>query len=144
MCSFLILPLQRLQNPIMTALACIVSRTFSLVAAQILFRPCFQQNLDQLDQTTSRCLVQRAVATGLRHVYVRSLCNEDADRLRIPAQGNTCMQCLIVQWVAREAVHVRSVGKQQNCCRRSAKCGCQVERSPTVSRARMDQHGVLS
>src|ERR1700685_2447702 len=105
----------------MAALPCIVSRSFTLVASHIRFGPGFKQNRSHLYQPCSRCLVQGGVDSGLRHVYVLSLGNHDARRLRVAAQGNTSMQWLIVHRVMRETVYMCSMGKQQNRCLGSAK-----------------------
>ena len=59
------------------------------------------------------------------------------------AQSNACVQWLIVHRVARKPVHVRSMGKQQCGCFRSAKCRCQMERGPAISGGLMNKHGVL-
>ena len=90
-----------------------------------------------------RSLVQGGIASSLLHIDVRSLGNQEARRLAILAQRNTRMQWLIAHGVARETVHVRSVGQQQCRCLRSAKPGRQVQRRPAVSRVLMNQHGIL-
>jgi len=117
----------------MTAFASIISRSLSLIAAHIRVRPGLKKTFSQLYQSRSRCLVQGGVASGLCHVHVRTLGNQDAHRLQVAAQGDTCMQWLIAHRVAREAVYVCSVGKKQSRCLGSAKCSCQVKRSPAVS-----------
>ncbi len=104
----------------------------------------FEQDPDHVFESGSRRLVQRRVASGLRHVYVCALFDQEPHRFAIAAQCNAGMQWLIVHGVPREAVHMCSVSKQESGCLGSAKCGCQVKRRPTVGRAFMDQHGILS
>ena len=90
-----------------------------------------EQDPRQLFEPGSRRLVQGRVASGLRHVYVRSLRNQKAHRLAILAQGNAGMQWLIVHRVAREAVHMRSVGKQQSRCLRVRQTRLPGEEAPS-------------
>jgi hypothetical protein len=90
------------------------------------------------------CLMKRRVSSGLRHIDIRALLDQQAHGLTILAQGNTCMQWLVVHGIPREAVYMRAVGEQQSCGLGSAKRGRQVQRRPAVGRTLMDQHRILS
>ena len=116
----------------MAALPSIVGRSLTLVASHIPFGPGFKQNRNHLYQPGSRRLVQGGITSGLRHVYVRPLGNQEAHRPRVAAQGNTCVEWLIAHRVVRETVYVCAMGKQKSRRLGSAKPRCQVERSPAV------------
>jgi hypothetical protein len=90
------------------------------------------------------CLMKRRVSSGLRHIDIRALLDQQAHGLTILAQGNTCMQWLVVHGIPREAVYMRAVGEQQSRRLGSAKRGRQMQRRPTVGRTLMDQHRILS
>ena len=53
------------------------------------------------------------------------------------------MQGLIVQRVAREAVDMRPMRQQESSCLGPTKSSSQMQRSPTVGRAVMNQHWFL-
>jgi len=90
--------------------ACIVGRSFTLMAEHSPVRPGVKKYLRQVRTPGSRSLVQRRVASGLRHVDIRSLLDQQAHSLAILAQGNTCMQRLVVHGIPRKAVYMRPMG----------------------------------
>jgi hypothetical protein len=90
------------------------------------------------------CLMKRRVAPCLGHIDIRALLYQQAHGLTILAQGNACMERLVVHGIPREAVYMRAVGEQQRRGLGSAKRGRQVQRRPAVGRALMDQHRILS
>ena len=88
----------------MLTFACIVGRSFTLMAEHSPVRPGVKKYLRQVRTPCGRSLVQRRVASGLRHVDIRSLLDQQAHSLAILAQGNTCMQRLVVHGIPRKAV----------------------------------------
>lgn len=104
----------------------------------------FEQDPDHIFESGRRRLVQRCVPSGLGHVYVCALLDQQPQRFAIAAQCNTGMQWLVVHGVPRKAVYMCSVSKQESRCLGSAKRRRQVKRRPTVGRGFMDQHRILS
>ncbi len=100
----------------MAALASVIGRLLALIATPGWIRTRFKQYPRQLFEPGGGSLVQGSVASGLRHIYIRALLNQDARRLRIAAERNTGMQWLIAHRVVREAMHVRPMGKQESRC----------------------------
>lgn len=100
-----------LEHGSVAALAGVVGWGLALVATPQWIRPGFEEYSRQFFEPGSRCLVQGSVACGLGHIYIRSLVDQNARRLRVAAQSNTGMQRLIVHWVVREAMQVRTVAK---------------------------------
>jgi hypothetical protein len=115
------------------AVACVVGRSLALVARPGRIRSCLEQDSGQVGKAGGCCLVQGGIASGLRHVDIRAVGQQESNCLGIPAQGYTGMQRLVLQRVARELAHLRAVVEQQSCRSRSAKGSGQVKRSPTVS-----------
>jgi len=95
-------------------------------------RSSFEEDSDQVRPAVGRGLVERGVASSLRHVDIRALLDQQAHGFTILANGNTCMQRLVVHGVPREAVYMRAVGEQQRRRLGSAKRGRQVKRPPAV------------
>ena len=103
----------------------------------------FKQDLNQVRTPVGRRLVERRVTSGLRHVDIRSLLDQQAHGFAILAYGNAGMERLVVQGIPRKAVYMGSMGQQQNGCLGSAERGRQMQRSPAVARVLMNQHGIL-
>ena len=59
------------------------------------------------------CLMKRRVSPCLGHIDIRALLDQQAHGLTILAQGNACMERLVVHGIPREAVYMRAVGEQQ-------------------------------
>ena len=77
-----------------------------------------------------RRLVQRSVASGLRHVHICSLGDQNAGGLAILAQSDAGVQRLVVLGVAGEAMDMRPVDEQQSRCGRPAKGSRKMQEAP--------------
>ena len=68
----------------------------------------FEQNPRQVRKPGGGRLMKRRVASGLRHIDIRALLDQQAHGLTILAQGNTSMQRLVVHRdCARSGAHAR-------------------------------------
>ena len=88
--------------------------------------PRIKKYLRQVRTPGGSCLMKRRVSSGLGHIDIRALLDQQAHSLAILTQGNTCMQWLVVHGIPREAVYMRAVGEQKSRRLGSAKRGRQV------------------
>ena len=94
----------------MFTFACVVGRSLALVAKIGRVRSGLEQDLDEVRAPIGCSLVERRVASCLRHVDIRSLLDQQARGLAIPAYGNASVERLVVLGIPRKAVYMCPMG----------------------------------